>query len=405
MDERAAPAPPARPAPRRLGVAVIGMGWMGSVHARSYRLAPQRFPELGIDPQLVVCADSVEARAQEGAARAGFLRATTDWREAVADPQVDAVTVATQNALHAPVALAAIAAGKHVFCEKPVGRSPAETAAIAAAARAAGIVSGVGYNYRWAPVVQYALNLIRAGRLGTITHVRGRFLVGYARDPHGVLSWRFDREQSGGGAVADLMSHVADLGHALAGPVERLVANRHTFIAERPLPTPGQGTHFTVRRGGPDGPVTNEDYGSALVRFACGAQGTYEVCRVINGPKCQLAFEVSGAGGTIGWDLERMNELQLYLPDGTPERDGPVLVQAGPGHPFFANFNPGPALAMSYEDLKVIEAAQFAKSVIDRKQGEPGLAEADRVARVLAAFDRSADSGAWQTVAPAAGAA
>lgn len=402
MDERAARGP-GRPAPRRLGVAVIGMGWMGSVHARCYRQVPQRFPELGIDPQLVVCADNVAARAQEGAARAGFERATTDWRQAVADPQVDAVNIATQNALHAPVALAAIAAGKHVFCEKPAGRTPAETAAIAAAARAAGTISGVGYNYRWAPVVQYALNLVRAGRLGTVTHVRGRFLAGYASDPHGVLSWRFDREQSGGGAVADLMSHVADLGHALAGPVERLAANRHTFITERPLPAPGEGTHFTVRRGGPAGPVTNEDYGSALVRFAGGAQGTYEVCRVINGAKCQIAFEVNGTDGAIGWDFERMNELQLYLPDGTPERDGPVLVKAGPEHPFFANFNPGPALAMGYEDLKVIEAAQFAKSVIERKQGEPGLAEADRVGQVLAAFDRSVDSGAWETVAPAAG--
>ena len=203
---------------RRIGVAVIGMGWMGSVHARSHRLVPQRFPELDVDPRLVVCADNVEARAQEGVTRAGFERATTDWREAVADPEVEVVVITTQNALHKPIALAAIAAGKHVFCEKPVGRSPAETAAIAAAAREAGIISGVGYNYRWAPVVQYALGLIRDGRLGAITHFRGRFLVGYARDPHGVLSWRFDRDQSGSGAVADLMSHVADLAHMLAGP-------------------------------------------------------------------------------------------------------------------------------------------------------------------------------------------
>lgn len=387
----------------RIGVAVIGMGWMGSVHARSYRLMPQHFPELDIDPHLVICADNVDARAAEGVERAGFECATTDWREAIANPQVDVVNIATQNGLHAQLALAAIEAGKHVFCEKPVGRSPAETAAITARAREAGIISGVGYNYRWAPVIQYALGLVKAGRLGRITHFRGRFLVGYARDPHGVLSWRFDREQSGGGAVADLMSHVADLAHMLAGPVERLVANRHTFITERPLPTPGEGTHFSVKRGGPTGPVTNEDYGSVLVQFACGAQGTYEVCRVINGPKCQLAFEISGTEGTMLWDFERMNELQLYLPDGTPERDGAVRVQAGPDHPFFSNFNPGDALSMSYEDLKVIEAAQFAKSVVTGKQGEPGLAEADRVGQLLAAFDRSVDSGSWETVAPVPG--
>ena len=313
---------------RSIGVAVIGMGWMGSVHARSYRLVPQRFPELDIEPRLVVCADNVEARAQEGVTRAGFERATTDWREAVADAEVDAVVITTQNALHAPIALAAIEAGKHVFCEKPVGRSPAETATIAAAAKAAGIISGVGYNYRWAPVIQYALGLIRAGRLGAITHFRGRFLVGYARDPHGVLSWRFDREQSGSGAVADLMSHVADLAHMLAGPVARLVANRHTFITERPLPTPGEGTHFSVKRGGPTGPVTNEDYGSALVQFACGAQGTYEVCRVINGPKCQLAFEISRHRRHDPVGL-RAHERAAALPAGRDPRAGRHGLGAG----------------------------------------------------------------------------
>ena len=162
---------------RRIGIAVIGMGWMGSVHSRCYRLVPQRFPELHIEPRLVVCADNVEARAQEGVTQMGFERATTDWHEAVNDPEVEVVNITTQNALHKPIALEAIAAGKHVFCEKPVGCSPTETAAIAASAAAAGIISGVGYNYRWAPVVQYALSLIRDGRLGTVTHFRGRFLV------------------------------------------------------------------------------------------------------------------------------------------------------------------------------------------------------------------------------------
>ncbi len=383
-----------------LGIGIIGMGWMGTAHARAYRLIPDRFPEAALEPHFVACADTVEHRARDAAARGGFDRYTTDWRSVIDDPAVAAVHITTQNALHQEIALAAAAAGKHIFCEKPVGCSPAQTATIAARAREAGIITGVGYNYRWAPVVQYALELIRSGRLGRITHYRGRFLIGYARDPNGVLSWRFDRELAGGGAVADLMSHVADMAHMLAGPIERLVANKHTFIEERPLPTPGEGTHFTVAAGGPKGAVTNEDYGSALVQFECGAQGTFEVCRVINGPKCQMAFEISGENGTITWDFERMNELQLFLPDGSPEQDGPVRVQCDPGHPFFANFSPGPAMGMSYEDLKVIELCQFARCVIAGEQGAPSFEDALRVAEVFAAMDCSVASGSWEDVEP-----
>ena len=385
----------------RIGIGVIGMGWMGDVHARSFRLIPQRFPELKIDPDFIVCCDNVERRAQDALKRGGFARYTTDWRSVVDDPAVTVIVITTHNALHMEVAVAAAAAGKHIFCEKPVGRNSTETAAIAAAARESGVITGVGYNYRWAPVVRHALGLVQSGRLGTITHYRGRFLIGYARDPAGVLSWRFDREVAGGGAVADLMSHVVDMAHMLAGPIAQLVANTHTFIARRPLPTSGEGTHFSVGSSdGPTGSVTNEDYGAALVRFESGAQGTFEVCRVINGPKCQMAFEISGTNGTITWDYERMNELQLFLPDGTPERDGSLRIQGGPEHPFFANFNPGPGNSLSYEDLKVIEDAQFAGFVASGEQGQPGFEDALRVAEVFGAFDRSIESGCWEEVRP-----
>ena len=384
----------------KLGIGIVGMGWMGTVHARSYRLIPDRFPETTVEPYFVACADSVEERAREAAGRGGFERYTTDWRSVIDDPAVDVVNITTQNALHREVAVAAAAAGKHIFCEKPVGCSPEETATIAARAREAGVITGVGYNYRWAPVIRYALDLVRSGRLGPITHYRGRFLIGYGRDPDGVLSWRFQREHAGGGAVADLVSHVADMAHMLAGPIQRLVANKNTFIKERPLPTPGEGTHFSGATGGPKGPGTNEDYGSALVHFECGAQGTFEVCRVINGPKCQLAFEISGTKGTIAWDFEHMNELQLFLPDGTPERDGPVWVQCDPAHPFFANFSPGPAVGLSYEDLKVIEMHQFTKGIVAGEQGEPSFEDALRVAEVFAAMDRSVEFGGWEEVKP-----
>lgn len=384
---------------KRIGIAVIGMGWMGTQHSQSYRQIPERFPQSGIEPVLVVCADDVEARARAAQAQIGFQRYTTDWRDAVRDPDVQVVNIATPNNLHLPVALAAAEAGKHIFCEKPVGRTPDETEQAAAAARAAGVLTGVGYNYRWAPLVQYASQLIRDGKLGRITHYRGRFLTGYATNPNAVLSWRFQSEVAGLGATGDLMSHVVDMAHMLAGPIRRVVANRETFVKERPLATPGEGTHFTVRTGGPRGAVTNEDYVGALVSFENGAQGTLEACRVINGPQCEMAFEINGTLGSLRWNFERMNELQVSFSDGTGAPEGYTRVLSGPQHPLHAAFNPGYGVGLGYADLKTIEAYKFLESVARGEQGAPGLEDAAAVARVLRAITQSWDSGSWVEVA------
>jgi predicted dehydrogenase len=383
---------------KTIGVGIIGMGWMGLVHGRAYRMVADRFSESGIRARLVACADEVETRARQAQERLGFEKATTDWRQLLADPEIQVVNITTPNNLHLELVQAAVAAGKHVFCEKPVGCHPRETAAIERAAQRAGVLTWVGYNYRWAPLVQYARQLIRAGKLGTLTHYRGRFFVGYGSNPDSVLSWRFQRERAGLGTLGDLMSHVVDMALWLAGPIQCVVANRRTFITSRPLAVPGEGTHFSVQTDGPRGEVTNEDYVAALVQFASGAQGTVEACRVIRGPGCEMAFELNGTKGSLKWSFERMNELQLYLPDGTPEQEGPMLIQSGPQHPFYAHFYPGPANSMSYEDLKLIEAFQFLQSVMEGKQGEPGFAEALAVAEVQDAMQRSWESRTWEEV-------
>ena len=256
----------------------------------------------------------------------------------------------------------------------------------------------MGYNYRWAPVVQYARQLIQEGKLGDLTHYRGRFLIGYASSPKGVLSWRFQRELAGLGALGDLMSHVIDMAHMLAGPIAQVIGNQKTFIPQRPLAAPGEGTHFSVATGGPTGEVTNEDYDGVLVRFANGAQGTFETCRIISGSKCQMAFEVHGTRGAMSWDFERMNELSLYLPDEDVGHDGYVRIMSGPEHPSHAQFYPGPALSLSYEDLKIIEAHNFMRSIVDRQQAEPGFREALAVANVQAAIIRSWKTAPWEAV-------
>jgi predicted dehydrogenase len=381
-----------------IGVGIIGMGWMGLVHGRSYRMLADRFHESGIRTRLVICADEVEARAREAQERLGFERSTTDWRQVVSHPEVQVVSITSPNHLHLEMAQAAAAAHKHIFCEKPVGRNIAETSAIAEAARAAGVLTWVGYNYRWAPLVQYARQMIRDGKLGTLTHYRGRFLVDYGSNPDGVLSWRFQRELAGHGTLGDLMSHVTDMARMLAGPIGRVVSNRKTFIPSRPVAIPGQGTHFSVNPNAPRAPVTNEDYVAALVQFTNGAQGHLEVCRVVKGPRCEMAFELNGTKGALKWNFERLNELHAFLPDGTDEHDGPVLIQSGPQHPFYAAFYPGPAQNMSYEDLKVIEAFEFLRSVTLGKQAEPGFADTLAVAHVLDAMERSWGSERWEDV-------
>jgi predicted dehydrogenase len=386
-------------AERTIGIGVIGMGWMGEVHSRSYRVLPDRFPGSGLRPRLVACADSVEERARSAQARFGFERWTTDWRAVVADPEVEVVNVAAPNGLHLEVNRAVALAGKHLLCEKPVGREPGETLACAEAARRAGILTFVGYNYRWAPLVQYARQLVQDGKLGRLTHYHGRFLNGYAGDPLGFLSWRFDRKQ-GLGTLGDLMSHAIDMAHMMAGPIAELTSDQETFIKERPIPVPGKGTHYD--RGTPDGPmgeVTNEDYVSALVRFRNGARGYLESCRVVNGAKCDISFELHGTRGVVKWSMERMNELQLlWKRDDDPAQEGYTTLLSGPAHPFHRHFNPGWGVNIGYDDLKVIEAHQFLSSVASGRQGEPGFREAAAVARVQQAMMRSWESRGWEQV-------
>jgi predicted dehydrogenase len=381
-----------------IGVGVIGMGWMGTVHSRSYLAAADRFHETGIQPKLVICADDVEERAKEAQEQFGFEGYTTRWQDVMADPRVQVVNIATPNYMHLEVVNAAAAAGKHIFCEKPVGKNPRETAEIERLSREAGVLTFVGYNYRWSPMVQYARQLICEGKLGRLTHFRARFFAGYASNPHGVLSWRFQQEFAGLGVLGDLMSHAVDMGMMLAGPIKRVVGNQETFFPKRPLATPGVGTHFSVKEGGPLGDVTNEDYAAALTQFVNGTQGDLEVCRTIQGHKCQFAFEVEGTQGALSWDFERMNELKVFAPDEDGAHDGTVRIVSGPQHPFHARFNPGAGVGLSYEDLKTIEAHHFLKSVAEKRQGEPGFGEALRVAKVLAAIEHSWETESWQDV-------
>ena len=384
-----------------IGIAVIGMGWMGQAHSRAYLQVPLRFPQEGVRPRLVICADNVTKRAAQAQGVLGFEESTTDWQRVIAHPAVDVVNVTTPNNLHLEILQAAVAAGKHVFCEKPVGRTPQETAEIARIARQGNIITCTGYNYRWVPLVQHTRNLIQAGKLGDLTHYRGRFFSMYGSNPYGLLSWRFDFDVSGYGVLGDIMSHVVDMAHMLTGPVKRVSSQVHTFIPKRPKPIPGKGTHYSVGKpGDPMGDVTNEDYVGALVEFENGVRGAFEVSRTIFGPKNQFAFELNGTHGAVTWDFERMNELQVYLPGDEYEHDGYMCLVGGDQYPYHGNFVPGSGSGIGYEDLKVIEAYEFLQSVLNNRQHTPGFEDALAVAKVNAAMIRSWESGRWEEVTP-----
>jgi predicted dehydrogenase len=380
---------------QRIGVGVIGLGWLGRAHTRSLARIPMLFADRAYDPQLVACADPAPGVADEAVATFGFERGTADWRHVIDDPAVDAVWIAAPNMLHVELVEAAAQAGKDVFCEKPVGGTPAQTVRAEHAVRSAGVIGGVGFNYRWAPLVRYAAELIAAGELGALTNYRGRFFSMYGADPLGVLSWRFRLDEGGHGVTSDLLSHAVDLAHYLAGPITRVVGTTATFIGERPL---GAGSHYgRGSLGDPLGAVTNEDYAGMLCEFAGGARGSFEASRSIVGPESQMAFDVHGTAGAAGWNLEKLNELELYRV--TDDRgSGYTRVYGGERFPPHGAFVPGSANGIGYEDLVTIEDAAFCAALAERRPFSPGFDEALAWVSVQAALLRSAESGRWEDV-------
>jgi predicted dehydrogenase len=391
-----------------VGVGLISVGWMGKLHSHAYQAVPSVYPELGLRPRLVHAADTAADRAAYARDVLGYARASGDYRDVLADPDVEVVSICAPNALHREIGLAAAAAGKPFWIEKPVGRDARETAEVAAAARAAGIVTSIGFNYRHVPAVEHVRELVAQGALGRITNLRGVFFSGYAAEPRGALSWRFTRALAGSGALGDLLSHVVDLVGYLVGPIAEVSALTSTVYAERPLLPMGSGTHFAVVEDGELGAVENEDYAALLVRLApggrgAGAVGTLEASRTIVGPQCGLGFELYGTEGSAVWDFERMNELRVCLGRGGPHQGyTTVLGNAHLGD--YARFQPGPGIGMGYDDLKVIEAKKFLVAVSGGARRNATVEDAHAVAEVVAAAAASAASGAWQAVPAVPGA-
>ncbi|HET6484078.1 MAG TPA: Gfo/Idh/MocA family oxidoreductase [Actinoplanes sp.] len=369
-----------------VGVAVVGFGWMGRVHTQAYARVPHHFADLPA-VRLVSVADEVPGRAEAAAARYGFGESTESWRDLVGDPRVQAVSITAPNFLHREMGSAFAAAGQHIWIEKPVGLTAADARAIVGEVQVS-----VGFNYRNAPAVEQAKAIVADGEIGAVTHARFRFLSDYAAHPDGALSWRFERARGGNGVLGDLGAHGVDLVRYLLGEIDSLVADTAIFITERPRPTAATAGH--ERGSGEPGPVENDDYLGSLLRMASGARVTLDCSRVAVGEQNSYGFEIHGTRGALFWDFRRMGELGVAT--GSAYQDEPVRTRyVGPLDAEFGAFQPGAGIPMGYDDLKVIEAARFLRSVADDQAYGATVADAIRAAEALDAMAESATSGQW----------
>jgi len=368
-----------------LGVGLVGSGFMGRSHAFAFASAAQVF-DLPLRPQLAVLADRDEALALEAARRLGFARAVGDWRTLIDDPAVDLVAVTAPNSLHRPIALAALAAGKAVYCEKPLAPSLADAREMAEAADTSGKTTLAGFQYLKNPMLRLAREIAQSGEIGEIVAFRGIHAEDYMMDPDAPFSFRNERE--GGGVLMDLGSHIVSLARHLVGSIEEV-----------------SGVSVTVHKSRPEGgtsnlrPVEADDHAHFIARFANGALGSFTASWVTPGRKMQLDFELVGTRGSLVFSQERFNELQLYAAGGKPGRDGFRTILAGPDTPPYGNFCPAPGHQIGFNDLKTIEVAHLVEAIARREKANPDFREAYEIQRVIAAAIHSAAERAWVPIA------
>lgn len=371
----------------KLRIGLIGAGFIARCHAYAYRVLPMVFPEAPAHPEMTLVCDLTRDLAEAAAKRFGFARATDDWRRLVNDPEIDIVDICVPSNLHKPIALAAIAAGKHVYCEKPVGLGGGEAQEIAEAAARAKRRSLVGFTYLRHPVLGLARSLIDEGAIGTVTHFRGQHNEDYLCDPQSPFTWRCDPAIGGtAGALGDLGAHIISLARKLCGEITAVNARRHTVIKERPL-QPG---------GSEKRAVGNDDITQMMVTFASGASGYLEASRIATGSKMNIGFEITGSEGALRFDGERINELQVFDRRQGLRAAGFRTILANPDHPPYGNFIPAPGHGLGFNDLKVIEVKELMDAVITGRSAGPDLAEAARIGAIMDAAIRASDQGSWQ---------
>lgn len=366
-----------------IGIGLLGTGYMGKCHALAYNALG---PTFGVErPRLTLLCDINETIVKTKAMEFGFSRHTTDWRQLVQDPEVDIVSIATPNALHRDIAIAALENGKHVYCEKPMGLNLQDAKMMVEAALKSGAKSLLGYNYLRNPAIQHAKQLLDSGALGRIMYFRGINDEDYMADESIPFSWRCITEKAGTGTLGDLGSHLIGLALFLIGPIERLSASIATPHQKRAI----------AEQAGKFGEVENEDIATALLQFESGISGVISSSRVAWGSKNRLAFEIHGSKGTLRFDQERLNELELFQSDVPVGQQGFTKILTNPEHTPYGSFILSGGHQLGFNDLKVIEMDYFLRCIRDDQPVHPNFADGLAIEKVIHGIVDSAYSGSW----------
>jgi predicted dehydrogenase len=390
-----------------LGVGLVGYAFMGAAHSQGWRSAP-RFFDLPLRPELRVLCGRDPVRVAEAAERMGWQETETDWSRLLERTDVDLVDVCTPGDSHAEIAVAALEAGKHVLCEKPLANSVAEAQSMAAAAERAagrGVRAMVGFTYRRVPAVALARQLVAEGRIGEVRHVRAQYLQDWIADPLAPMSWRLQKERAGSGALGDIGAHIVDLTQHITGDTIGSVSGMvETFVRRRPVAdhagTTLLGGEAVAGNGSsvPTEEVTVDDTAAFLARFAGGAVGVFEATRFATGRKNAIRLEVNGSRGSLAFDFDDMNVLQFFDGDEPARTAGfrRILVTE-PTHPWLAGWWP-PGHGLGYEHGFTHQVVDLVRDLADGRQPHPSFAEGLQVQCVLDAVERSATQRRWLAV-------
>jgi predicted dehydrogenase len=391
-----------------LRIGMIGYAFMGAAHSQAWRTVNRVF-DLPARARMALICGRDESKVATAASRLGWDGHTTDWRELIARDDIDVVDVCTPGDSHAEITIAALAAGKHVLCEKPLANTVDEARAMVAAAakaQAAGVRSMCGFNYRRVPAVSLMRQLVDSGRLGVIRHVRAVYLQDWIVDPQFPLVWRLQRDRAGSGALGDIGAHIIDLTQFVTGQrISGVSAITETFVKERPLPAASSGLAASAGNGAEilaTGPVTVDDAAIFVARLDGGALATYEASRFATGRKNALRVEINGSLGSVVFDLERLNELEFYDASGpTAEQGFNRILVTEPDHPYLSAWWP-PGHIIGYEHSFTHEMRDFVEAIATGTDPSPSFADALQVQLVLDAVVRSAELGSsWTDVEPA----